>query len=164
MNTASATAPAATPATTPMTATRGAWFKLEQLLMIGEATPGQLKTEKATKLLLYIRRSNPLKIDHKDLGVIDFEVGLVRDKGEADLDFTWRGKAYTAAYKVWEDEKLTIEFSEKRKKIAVDALEWLFKNRSKVAPTLQQNDQHTLSLIQAFSLTTDDEGNPAEDD
>jgi|HubBroStandDraft_2_1064218.scaffolds.fasta_scaffold66010_2 hypothetical protein len=164
MSTASAPAAVAAPATTPIKATRGAWLKLEQLLMIGEAFPGQLKTEKATKLLLFLRRENPLKVDHPELGKLDFEIGLPREKGESDLDFSLRGRAYTQFYKAWEDETLAIEFSEKRKKIAVDGLEWLFKNRTKVAPSLQQNDQHTLSLIQAFALTQDDEGNPKDDE
>ena len=164
MNTASAPAPAATPVTSPITATRGAWLKLEQLLMIGEAFPGQLKTEKATKLLLFLRRQNPLTVEHPDLGKLNFETGLPREKGESDLDFSLRGRTYTEFYKSWEDHELTIDFSDKRKKLATDGLEWLFKNRTKVSASLQQNDQHTLSLIQAFALTSDDEGNPRDDD
>jgi hypothetical protein len=162
MSTASATAPAAVPATVSLTATKGAWLKLEQLLMIGEIFPGHVKTEKAVKTLLYLKRQNPLKVKHDELGDIDFEIGLPKEKGESDLDFSHRGRVYQAFYKIWEDQTLTIEFSEKRKKIATDALEWLFKNRTKVSPSLQQNDQHTLSLIQAFSLTADDEGNPSD--
>jgi hypothetical protein len=162
METASAPAPAAVPTTTPTPATRGAWLKLEQLLMIGEAFPSALKAEKATKLLLYLRRQNPLKVNHPDLGDIDYETGLGRDKGESDVDFAVRGRVYLKAYKAWEDEELTVALSEKRRKIASEGLEWLFKNRTKVSALLQQNDQHILSLIRAFHLTTNDDGDPLD--
>lgn len=164
MSTASSPAVVAAPTPTPISATRGAWLKLETLLSIGEAFPGQVKTEKATKLLLYIRRQNPLKVKHPELGDLDFEVGLPREKGEGDIDFGQRGRAYQKFYKQWEDELLIVDFSEKRKKLAVDGLEWLFKNRTKVAPSLQQNDQHILSLIQAFALNQNDDGSLKDDE
>jgi hypothetical protein len=159
---ASAPVPVSAPATTLIKATRGAWLKLEQLLMIGEVFPSALKAEKATKLLLYLRRQNPLRVKHPELGPIDYEIGLARDKGESDVDFGHRGRIYLKAYKEWEDVDLEIEMSEKRKKLASEGLEWLFKNRTKVSALLQQNDQHILSLIRAFHLTTNDDGDPLD--
>ncbi len=142
---------AAAPAvpTIPFTLTRGGWYLIEGVLQRTEYTTKPGSSGRASRLRRKLRDQNPAKS-----GDLEFEPQLVRKATESDIEWANRQVEHGERFQKWQDGKATIELTQKERDFLVTrALKWAFDNRDKV---FQFNNDHTLSIIDAFSIEDGD--------
>ncbi len=149
MSTAEAPAPAAVP-TTPFKLTKGGAYLVEGLLQRTEYTTTVPLTRKASRLRRKIRAANPCKKDD-----LDFERPFIRGANQTDIEWAQTQKDRNILQDAWENEEVVLELTQKEVDfLRHKALKWAFTNRDKV---FAQNNDHVLSIIEAFDLEDDGE-------
>ncbi len=149
-----AAAAVAAPITTPTTAyevTRGGAYLIEGLLQHHtEYTTTIPLTKKASKLRRKLKQQNPCVLDGKDL-----EKTVIKNAADTDIEWTLRQDTHREDFRRWQDQKVKLELTAKEKDFLCNkALKWAFANRTKVFP---ENNDHVLSIIEAFDLEDDGE-------
>lgn len=157
MSPAADLAPDATVPTTPkpkttVTATRGGWYLLEGVFQKSEPFTTPDKIVAAAKFWGKLQRENEAIAPDGTR----FDKRIVRGKSMGDIEFASIAERRDEEFKAWAKETLSIGLSKKQEKLCDDAIDWALKNRDK--GVLPQASEHLLSLLTAFGVGQDDDG------
>lgn len=134
--------------TTPYKVTRGGAYQIEGILQQTAYTTTPGLTRRAARLRRKLRNANPAK-----LGEVNFEEAIVRATKMSDIEWAEHQKSRNELFDKWQDEEVTLHLTKKEADfLAHKALKWAFANRDKV---FTQNNDHVLSVIEAFELEDD---------
>ncbi len=137
--------------------TRGALYLLEGLLQDSTGCTTPSKMVKWAKLWEMARKANKRDI-LVDGRTFDFEKQVVAETGETPEAFQRRVALCNEAFAGWQQEMLTLEFTDKRRDIAREAIKHGIEAKKLVMSRSAGGDiNHTLSLLAAFGFAEDDE-------
>lgn len=159
MSTAAASAPATihTPGKKPVTVTRAGWYLLENLFTKSEPFTRPDLIVAAAKFYGKLRKANVCIAPDGTR----FDKKYVRPEGMTDLTFAHLVNQRDIEFENWGNEALTIELGKKQEKLCDDAIEWGLKNRDK--GVLPQASEHLLSLLTAFGVGQNDDGDESDE-
>lgn len=141
--------PVKTVPTTSFTVTRGGAYQVEGILQQTAYTTTPGLTRRAARLRRKLREMNPAKVAD-----VDFEEGVVRSAKQTDIEWAQAQKDRNDLFEKWQKEYVVLELTQKEADfLRTKALKWAFSNRDKVFP---QNNDHVLSVIEAFDPEEDD--------
>ncbi len=151
MSTEAAAAAAPTTPTTSYELTKGGAYLIAGLLQHHtEYTTTIPLTKKAARLRRKIEQQNPCVFEDRNL-----EKPVIKNAAETEIEWTIRKQAHQDDFKAWQEQRVTLELTQKEKDfLCHKALKWAFGNRTKVFP---ENNDHVLSIIEAFDLEDDGE-------
>lgn len=163
MSTASATAAEVGQPTTKHSLTRGGLYQITQAFKRPEPFSKHGTARRALRLAKRLRAENPTKGKVLD-AEYDFARAFSRLPEETDAQWASRQLAFNEAWEKWQGESVEIELSVRDKVLIEKLIKWALKDRTSQKAVWPVNNDHILSIMDAFPAVTVEDGSSEDED
>lgn len=149
--------------TTKHKLTRGGLYQITQAFKRPEAFPKSGTARRALRLAKRLRAENVPKGKIADVEY-DFSKPFSRLPDETDVQWSQRQLAFGDAWDKWQGEETEITLNLREKALVEKLVRWALKDRTSAKAIWPTNNDHILSVLDAFPAVTVVEGDEDDDD